>query len=206
MTPLALTAITNFLWASEAFFLAGMLFGQMDILMGPYGIWAVSITLMGTGALLGGIDHGFFEPIGREWKGRMAMQKLSWIVAGVMTFAIVVVCALRFFPDRYSNVVIAAGLAQLCVFLVLIFRTDKFLVVIVNYVPVMLLFLGLNIYGLSTGTGSLNLVIGLVIAFIASAIQMAKVNIFHPLNWNGLYHLVMMVATMFLYMGGLDLK
>ena len=47
----------------------------MDSFMGPYGIWAVSITLMGMGALLGGIDHGFFEPISRDWKGRMVMQK-----------------------------------------------------------------------------------------------------------------------------------
>ncbi|MCU0845805.1 MAG: hypothetical protein MUC76_12865 [Spirochaetes bacterium] len=206
MTPLALTAITNFLWASEAFFLAGVLFGQMDSFMGPYGIWAVSITLMGMGALLGGIDHGFFEPISRDWKGRMVMQKLSWIVAGAMTFTIVVVCAMRFFPDRYGNLVIAIGAAQLCIFLALIFRTDKFLVVVVNYAPVMLVFLGLNIHGLSSGTGSLNLVIGLVIAFIASAIQVAKVNLFRPLDWNGLYHLLMMVATVFFYLGGIDLK
>lgn len=205
MTPLALTAITNFLWASEAFFLAGMLFGRMDGFMGPYGIWAASLALMGTGALLGGIDHGFFEPAGRDWKGRMVMQKLSWIVAGAMTFAIVMVCALRFFSGRHADIVIAAGIIQLCIFLVLIFRTDKFIIVIVNYVPVTLLFLGLNVYGLPAGTGSLNLVIGLVIAFVASAVQVAKVNVFHPLNWNGLYHLIMMIATLFLYMGGLDL-
>ncbi len=206
MTPLALTAITNFLWASEAFFLAGMLFGRMDAFMGPYGIWAASMALMGAGALLGGIDHGFFESIGREWKGRMVMQKLSWIVTGAMTFSIVLVCALRFVPEAYSGTLIAAGALQLCVFLILIFRTDKFLLVVVNYAPVMLLFLGLNIYGLSTGTGSPNLIIGIIIAFIASAIQVTKVNIFHPLNWNGLYHLIMMVATLFLYMGGLDLR
>jgi hypothetical protein len=205
MTPLALTAITNFLWASEAFFLAGMLFGRMDGFLGPYGIWAASLALMGTGALLGGIDHGFFEPAGRDWKGRMVMQKLSWIVTGAMTFAIVMVCALRFFSGRLADIIIVAGIIQLCIFLVLIFRTDRFIIVIVNYAPVTLLFLGLNVYGLPAGTGSLDLVIGLVIAFVASAVQVAKVNVFHPLNWNGLYHLIMMIATLFLYMGGLDL-
>lgn len=205
MTPLALTAITNFLWASEAFFLAGMLFGRMDGFLGPYGIWAASLALMGTGALLGGIDHGFFEPAGRDWKGRMVMQKLSWIVTGAMTFAIVMVCALRFFSGRLADIIIVAGIIQLCIFLVLIFRTDKFIIVIVNYAPVTLLFFGLNVYGLPAGTGSLNLVIGLVIAFVASAVQVAKVNVFNPLNWNGLYHLIMMIATLFLYMGGLDL-
>lgn len=205
MTPLALTAITNFLWASEAFFLAGMLFGRMDGFLGPYGIWAASLALMGAGALLGGIDHGFFEPVGRDWKGRMVMQKLSWIVTGAMTFAIVMVCALRFFSGRLADIIIVAGIIQLCIFLVLIFRTDRFIIVIVNYAPVTLLFLGLNVYGLPAGTGSLDLVIGLVIAFVASAVQVAKVNVFHPLNWNGLYHLIMMIATLFLYMGGLDL-
>ncbi|MBP7604992.1 MAG: hypothetical protein KBA15_13755 [Spirochaetes bacterium] len=206
MTPLALTAITNFLWAGQAFFLAGILFGGMDEFAGPYGVWAVALALMGLGALLGGIDHGFFEPMGRETRGRVVMQKLSWIVAGAMTFSIILVCALRFFEGTLRDVIIAIGAVQLCVFLVFIFLTDKFLVVVINYAPVMLLFLGLNIYGLSSGTGSVNLVAGLIIAFIASAVQVAKVNIFHPLNWNGLYHLIMMIATLFLYMGGLDLR
>jgi len=206
MTPLALTAITNFLWASLSFFLAGILFGGMDEFVSPYGVWAAAIALMGLGALIGGIDHGFFEPLGRESKGRVAMQKISWIAAGAMTFSIVLVCALRFFDGALRDIVMAVGVIQLCVFWALIFLTDKFLVVIINYAPVMVLFLGLNIHGLSTGSGSMNLVFGLIIAFAASAVQVARVNIFHPLNWNGLYHLIMMPATLFFYLGGLDFR
>ncbi len=44
----------------------------------------------------------------------MVMQKLSWIVTGVMTFAIVMVCALRFFSGRHADIIIAAGIIQLC--------------------------------------------------------------------------------------------
>jgi hypothetical protein len=83
---------------------------------------------------------------------------------------------------------------------------DSFLVVIVDYAPVVLLLLVLSILGLAEGTGSWQMIVGLVISVVASLCQALGVDTFSPLDRNGLYHVVLMAATVFLFLGGLRLS
>lgn len=206
MTPLALTAITNFMLACEVFFFAGLLFGGRSDIFSAYGFWALSQFFLGVSALIGGVDHGFFEPMGRDHPARVVFQKLTWSAMGLMTFCILMTLTLQFLPQRYHTIVAVAGILQLAVYCVLMLKTDKFLIVILNYLPVVLLFFILNVAGLGSGTGNWWFIAGFLISFAASVLQMMKVNIFDPLNWNGLYHVMMMAAVVFLYYGGLYLQ
>jgi intracellular septation protein A len=73
---------------------------------------------------------------------------------------------------------------------------DSSLDVILNYAPVVLLFLAMNILGLRQGTGSMQMIIGILILSAASAIQ----------AHNGLYHVVSVFGVVFLYLGGATLE
>ena len=52
MSPLAVTAITNFILASEVFLFAGALLGRMTRFDSSFGFWALAMLSLGVGALL----------------------------------------------------------------------------------------------------------------------------------------------------------
>jgi hypothetical protein len=204
MNALAVTAVTNFILASEVFLFAGVLLGRAAKPDTAFGFWALAMLFLGVGALLGGIDHGFFEPRG-NFPARAVMQRATWITLGILTFFIVLTIGWQFAQPRHRTIFLVVALAQLALFVVFAILIDNFLVVILNYAPVMLLFLVLHLVHLGDGAGSWWMVIGLVLSFAASAIQSLAVDAFSPLDRNGLYHLIMMPAVFLLYRGGLDL-
>ena len=83
-----------------------------------------------------------------------------------------------------------------------VLSVDSFLDVIVNYAPVMLLFLAMNIVGLRKGTGSMQMITGILILSAASAIQAVGWDRLTPLDHNGVYHVVSILGVVFLYLGG----
>jgi hypothetical protein len=98
------------------------------------------------------------------------------------------------------------GIAQFVINTVVVLWIDSFLDVILNYVPVMVLLLVMNFIGLKNGSGSWNMIVGIVLVFTASAIQAIGIDVFTPLDRNGLYHVVSMVSAIFLYRGGTQLR
>jgi hypothetical protein len=70
----------------------------------------------------------------------------------------------------------------------------------------MLLLLVMSLTGLRSRRGSPQMVAGILILFAASGIQAAGVDVFSPLDRNGLYHLLSMVGVAFLYFGGTQLR
>jgi hypothetical protein len=114
--------------------------------------------------------------------------------------------AKQFFPPAVQRVVLFAGLVQFAADTAAALLVDSFLVVILNYAPVMLLLLVMSLTGLRSGRGSPQMVAGILILFAASGIQAAGVDVFSPLDRNGLYHLLSMVGVAFLYFGGTQLR
>jgi hypothetical protein len=114
--------------------------------------------------------------------------------------------AKQFFPPRVQRVVFIAAVVQFAADTAAVLLVDSFLDVILNYVPVMLLLLVMSLIGLRSGIGSAQMVAGILILFAASGIQTAGLDVFRPLDRNGLYHLVSMIGVAFLYLGGVQLK
>lgn len=203
MTELAVTAITNFVLACEAFFLAGLLAARRAGRLTPAWLWSGMMLLLGLSALLGGIDHGFFETQGLS---RRAIQRTNWMVIGAVAFLVLMTTTAQFFAPRVRRVVLVAGLVQLVVYSAAILLAGSFVFVIANYVPALVLLLVMNLWGVKSGAGSWPMIAGIVVLFAASAIQALDVVVFHPLNGSGLYHVVTMVALVLLYRGGLRLR
>jgi hypothetical protein len=198
------TAITNFIAAGEAFLAAGFLLGRTPFSASAAFFWALAVLFLAAGFLFGGLDHGFFEPKGNT-RSRMIMQKATWICAGIVTFFTLLTALYQFAPLEWRLPILFLGLVQLLAFCFFAIRTRDFRVVIVNYAPILLILLVLNLFGLVSGSGSWFFIIGILISIAASVLQAMGVDKFSPLDRNGLYHVVLMAAVAFLFIGGLGL-
>jgi hypothetical protein len=203
MNALAITSITNFVLAGEVFFLAGMLAQKPKARFSAAWFWSGMMILLGLATLIGGIDHGFFEGPGLP---RFFIQRLTWIVLGAMTFFLLMTIATQFFSRRAQRLFLIFGIIQFIADTIAVLLIDNFLVVILNYAPVMLLLLVMSLIDLKNGPGSRKMIAGILILFAASAVQGVGIDIFNLLDRNGLYHLVSMVAIVFIYLGGLHLR
>ena len=203
-TPLQVTAITNFIWAGEALAAAGFLLARAGSAASAAGFWALAMMSMGVSALVGGIAHGFFEPEGNTPARRM-VEKARNMAVGVVAFFALLAVGRQFFGPKAQVVFLLVGLVQLGLFVVAVILLDSFLVAILNYAPAMILLLVMSLLGLASGAGSWQMVVGLVISAAASVVQALGVDRFSPLDRNGLYHLILMAATVFLFLGGLRL-
>jgi hypothetical protein len=214
---LAVSAMTDFLLAAEAFFLSGRLFGETGTRGSAAWFWAAALFFLGLAALLGGIDHGFLEPAARvatpaiqagraTITARLAAQRLTWLAIGLLTFCTVLTLGRQFFPARSLPIFMAAGLLQFLLFGTLVVLRGRFILVGLNYAPVLLLFLALNILGLGRGNGSWPMTVGLLVSLLASGVQASGFDRLRPIDHNGLYHLLLMVAAGFLFIGGRDLR
>ena len=205
LTALAVTSITNFILACEAFFVTGLLFARPKTKGSAVWFWQVALLMLATTALLGGIDHGFFEVFG-QIPIRKVLEHTNWLIIGLLTFFAFLTASQQFFAAAWQRYAYIAASVQLAVFAVLVLFVDNFLVVMLNYAPIMLLLLVCNLQGLRQGTGTWAMSIGILMAFLASGLQAAGVDVFSPFDRNSLYHLGMMVSVAFFYWGGLQLK
>ena len=198
MTILAVTSITNILLASLVFFLAGRMSRIPKARFSAAWYFTGVLLLLGTAALIGAIDHGFFEPANmpRYW-----IQRADWIVLGGVTFCLLMTTAKQFFDARFHRILLVVAAVQFAADSAAVLLVDSFLDVILNYAPVMLLLLTMSIKA-----RSIHLTAGLLILSFASAIQAAGWDALRPLDHNGVYHLVSMAGVVFLYLGGMRLR
>ena len=109
MTALAITSITNFLLAAEVLFLAGRMSGRPKDRFSAAWYFSGVLFLLGVAALLGGIDHGFFEPANVP---RYLIQRSDWIVLGGVTFCLLMTTAQQFFPPTLHRVMFVVAAVQ----------------------------------------------------------------------------------------------
>jgi hypothetical protein len=204
-TALAVTSITNFLLACEAFFVSGLFVAYPKTVRSAAWFWQWTLLLLATTALLGGIDHGFFEVFG-QIPIRKVIEHTNWLLIGGLTLAVFLTTMHQFVrPAWHKYLYVLAGL-QFSAYVIVSVLVDNFLVVMLNYAPVMLWLLVCNLRGLKQGSGTWMMSLGILVGFIASGLQAAGVDVFSPFDRNSLYHFGMMVAVVFFYQGGKRLK
>jgi len=205
MTALQVSALTDFLLASLAFFCAGALVARPAQRRSAAWYWRGAMFFLALAALLGGTDHGFFEPAGLS---RGPIQRTTWAVLGLMTSAVLLTLGAQFLRAPLQRPLAALAAAQLLAYLVAVAVLDSFLVVVVNYLPVILAMLAFNVHGLRRpgGEGHWTIVLGILVLLLASAVQTLRIDVFSPLDHNGLYHVISMPGVVLLYLGGRCMK
>ena len=114
--------------------------------------------------------------------------------------------ATQFWAPAAQRIALIVAVIQFAIDTAAVLWIESFLTVVLNYAPVMLLLLVMSLAGLRNGKGSPHMIAGILILFAASGILAARVDLFSPLDHNGLYHLLSMIGTGFLYAGGAHLK
>jgi hypothetical protein len=207
MTALQVSALTDFLLACLAFFCAGALAGRHAQPRSAAWYWRGAMFFLALAALLGGTDHGFVEPAGLA---RAPIQRTTWVVLGLMTASVLLTLGAQFLGPTRQRLLGGLAAAQLLAYLVAVVVVDSFLVVVVNYLPVILAMLAFNVHGLwrgrGEGPGHWTIVFGLLVLLLASTVQALRIDTFSPLDHDALYHLISMPGVVLLYFGGRRLK
>jgi hypothetical protein len=202
---LAVAALTDFILAAEAFFVAGLLIERPKTRFSAAWFWGLAMLMLAVGAFLGGVDHGFVQPI-VDAHGRMPIQHSTWLALGVLTFATLQAMIRQFLPAPWWRIGTGVAAVQLVLFAVSVPLFNSFAVVVANYAPVMLLALFLNIRGLRDGSGSWPMIAGIAVVLAASSAHAARLGLSASIDYNGVYHVGMMIAVLLTYRGGLRLK
>lgn len=204
MTALQVSALTDFVLACLAFFCAGALVARPAERRSAAWYWRGAMFCLALAALLGGTDHGFVEPAGLS---RTPIRWATWAVLGLMTAAVLLTLGAQFLGPARQRQMRGLAAVQLLAYLVAVVVVDSFLVVVVNYLPVILALLAFNLHGLRRGgDGHWTMVLGILVLLLASAVQALGIDTFSPLDHDGLYHLVSMPGVVLLYFGGRRLK
>lgn len=203
MTALQVTALTDFLLACVAFFCAGVLAARPAGRWSAAWYWRIAMACLAVAALLGGIDHGFIEPAGLP---RAPVQRATWAVLGVMTAAVLLTLGAQFLGARARRWLVRLAALQALGYAVAMVVADSYLVVVVNYLPVILALLAFNLHGLGRGTGSRATAAGIGLLLLASTVQALRLGSIGPLDHNGLYHLISMPGVALLCLGARRLR
>jgi hypothetical protein len=203
ITPLQLVSITDFILGSLCLFLAGILFGKSNYfsISKPSSKLVLFIFFVGMAAFMGGLDHGFFQPINQ----RFIPTTLTYLFIALATYYLFEYTIQIFFNERIGKILSIIANLQLAFFVVSSFFLHNFLLVIANYSPILILFFTLNIIHLKSKKGNLNFIITCITIIIATLVQSLGFQISKFLNAETLYHIIAMIAYVIFYFGVVEI-
>ncbi len=171
---------------------------------GEAGLWIfLFFASLSASSLFGGTVHGFFlDPASG---GHVVLWPLTLLGIGVTALCgWAIGAALLTRPEITRLIIRAAGLQLVLYGAVVLFVSAAFWVAVVNYLPAALFLLVAFVVVARQGelAGAALGAWGLVLSFIAAAIQVLQISI-HPIyfNHNSLYHAVQAVALALIFVG-----
>jgi hypothetical protein len=200
LSELALSALTDVILASLQAFAAGLLLRPGMRKGSPPWLWAWTMTLIAVLFLIGAIDHGFFEPIDHPL--HQPLMIVNRALVAVVSFMFIAVAAAQFLGPRGRRAALSIGALGNAAVIVLVFLSDNFFIVIGSYSAALLFLLVLNIAGLRHGKGSVSMIAGIIITFIASALPLVGYEAIAGLGIYATYHIALMPAIVAFYLAG----
>lgn len=197
ITALALVSLSDFILGLVCIFMAGNLFGSLDQHFSRYGMATYFLLFAGLAAFMGGIDHGFFEPIHQRYYPRT----LSYIMVALATFMLFNYAIKTYVKRSFQNVLHTVSVLQLIAFCVASFYIHNFLLVVGNYAPVLLLFFILNTLHHKKSKSAWYFMWFSIILIIATLIQVFDLGLTQRVNGDTLFHIVAIIAYLFYFKG-----
>ncbi len=163
--------------------------------------WAISLAITGIGAFGGGTSHGFVEYLSK--KQNSILWKISVISIGFASFFMTIASVVSSLTWEYNYVLFIIFLLTTLFYSYWIaFVKDEFIYVILFYVPLMLIVLILQIVRMVTLGLGLSIVLGVIVSFIAAAIQvLLRGKMPKYFNHNDLFHVVQLIGLYLFYIG-----
>jgi hypothetical protein len=162
-------------------------------------LWALAMAAAGVAALAGALTHALYED--QAPRVRNAAWKtvgLSTAAASGFMLAAGIAGAVR--PAHRAPYLVAAVLKTL-LSATAAWRTGNFLFTIVDYTASMLVVLWFQMRNWRSSAAAPWVTGGILVSFIAAAIQQSNISLHRRFNHNDLYHVVQMGAFHLLYLG-----
>lgn len=166
-------------------------------------LWIAFFFSIAFASLTGGTVHGFFlDPTTIQsqllWVTTLlaigVTASLAWVLVGVLASG----------PQAIKPWSLFAGLAFVIYSLIVIFYSQVFAVVILNYLPPMVALLAVtgSSFLRRKSKHDLSIAVGILLSFVAAGIQQAKLGL-HPeyFNHNATYHLIQAIALWLIFRG-----
>lgn len=166
-------------------------------------LWTGFFISAGLAALAGGTVHGFFSD------GASATAHILWLVTtlaiGVTASSAWIIGGLVGFGARHFQRSLGFASVAFAIYAcVLIFYSQSFTIVIINYLPATLFLLGVSVirYFRKNATSDLQIALGLIVTLAAAIVQQTRLQ-FHPeyFNYNATYHVVQAVGLYLVFLG-----
>lgn len=198
------TALTDLFLAVAIWTYAVLLLRTRSATQKSVRLWIVAFGAAGLAALTGTLYHALFP------ESAPVLRPLLWkevgLATGVASAALLAAGIFATLRPPWRRWGLVATLIKSLVFMTLMWSRDDFSFIIYDYASSMLIVLVLQI-GLRRRTPATAwLVGGIVISFVAAAIQQSGFDFHRYLNHNDLYHLIQIAAFHLLYMGARQLQ
>ncbi len=162
-------------------------------------LWVVALGAAGLAAIAGGVHHSVHPGPGD------AVRRESWRVVGITTglaaAAMLAATVYATIAPRRRPWWLAATLTKSVVFGALNQTHNDFRLIIYDYASSMLLVLALLATARPPRPGRRAVIAGILISFLAAAVQMSGITLHRHFNHNDLYHLIQAIAFHQLYTG-----
>ena len=168
-------------------------------------IWSISFFVLGFGALLGGVRHGFGPNFSKTQK--KIIWFLTLIFVGISSQCLFLSLFTLINNNSINLVVISILLLHFFLFVFKVLKNDKFLNAIKFYLPVLLISLIISLYTFFVVgyTGAMFISLGIVVILVASLVQMSNIILHKHFNNNDFFHVLQIIGMYFLYIGGLEI-
>lgn len=165
-------------------------------------LWAGAFFASSLAAASGGTYHGFRPLLGDI--GGLLLWKTTVFSIGLTSFLMLCAMALAVLAGRGRRILLGVAVVQFLLYLGWMAGHNAFVYVILDYVPALLCVLVLQLHSRwRRGSPSAPwLVGGVLISFVAAALQRSGLALHPHFNHNDLYHVVQMAAFTLLYRGG----
>ena len=166
--------------------------------------WLCLFVSAGLGAFVGGMDHGFAYAY-PAWL-KMVSWRATLVLIGVSALSLTQLWR-QFYVGRFQAWSAWMGVPLfVCYVMAVLFWSQKFILAIVYYVPLVLITLVCALWAWWSfrHRRDLYLVIGLVVSLVAAGIQVSGYRLFPHFNHNDLYHVIQMGAFFLLYLSACE--
>ena len=168
--------------------------------------WAFAFGALSIGALAGGVSHGFAPSLSAATYA--VIWRITLYSIGIASFYMVAGTARAAMRHRIGTWFIAVAVVKLAGYLYWTTVRPKFSTAVYDYVPNMIavLVMGMMLKRLRRDRAGSWLAAGVMVSFLAAAVQLSGLTLAQNFNHNDLYHVIQMIALVLFYRGASRLQ
>ncbi|HVR38736.1 MAG TPA: hypothetical protein VMU84_06545 [Thermoanaerobaculia bacterium] len=196
-----MTALTDAILAAWTLLLAIALFRHANGRK-PVVLWAWAFVALTVSSLDGVAYHGYRMRFG--FTVIVLLWKIVPVATGIATLCLGAAAAIAWLAPRARRVAITLLVLEFVACLIAAALSNDFLVVVIDYAPVMIAILIGSIAHWSERAARF-IAAGVVVSFIAAGVQISSLQI-GRFDHNDIFHVIQMIAMYLLYRGGAQLR